>query len=109
MPNVSNSALPGAPDPHATQIIFMSIMTATRHFDFNEANKIVMEFQSKYGSLLPLLVCAASFGNSVLDAYAKTIEEEPEKVLQALALEQLQSRTGPSSTLNREQRRKGKQ
>ena len=106
MPNQSTSSMPSAPDPIQTQIVYMSIMTATRHADFGLANQIVNEFTGKYGTMLPLLVCAASFGNSILDTYAKAIGEEPEAVLQTLALEQLQKKPpGP----NRAQRRKGQQ
>jgi hypothetical protein len=106
MPNVSTGSLPGAPDPHATQIIYMSILTTVRNGDFSQANIIVNDFVSKYGTMLPLLVCAASFGNSILDAYAEVMEEEPEVILQGLALQQLQERVPENPTLNREQRRK---
>lgn len=89
MANTPNSEQMGSPDPIATQIIFMSIITAVRKEDFNSAQLITAEFGQNYGSILPLLVCGAAFANSLLESYAEVTEQSPDELLQELALQQM--------------------
>jgi hypothetical protein len=78
-----------------TQTTWMAIMTASSTGDYESANVLVNEFRLRYGDLLPLLICAASFSNSILDTYAEVIEEDPKVILQSLALNTLMKGEDP--------------
>jgi hypothetical protein len=75
----------------------MSILTSTAKADFDTASMLTREFEIRYGTVIPLLICAASFGNSLIDAYAETMGEEPETILQSLALDMLMKGENPNA------------
>lgn len=96
MANSANSIpIPGGPNPAQAQIIYMSILTAARDGDFNTAQSIVQEFESQYG-LIPLLICGVSFANSIVDAYAESLEQTPQQIMQKLAIDSLLKKENPS-------------
>lgn len=74
----------------------MAIMTCASTGDFENANVLVNEFRLRYGDLLPLLICAASMCNSILDTYASLIDEDPKVVLQSLAMDTLLKGENPN-------------
>lgn len=79
-----------------TQTTWMAILTAARNEDFETANMLVNEFRLRYGDLLPLIIVGGSVCNSILDAYANTLEETPQTVLQSLALDILMKGENPN-------------
>lgn len=71
-------------------------MTSARSGDFDTANVLLNEWKIRYGDFLPLIIVGCSIGNSILDAYATTLEETPETILQSLALDILMKGENPN-------------
>lgn len=86
------------PSLATTQTTWMSIMTSARNNDFGMANTLLNEFRLRYGDLLPIVIAGCSVSNSILDAYAKLLEEEPEDVLKSLALDMIMKADNPGAS-----------
>lgn len=87
-----------APSLATTQTTWMSILTSTAKQDFDTAQMLTREFEMRYGTVIPLLICAASFGNSLIDAYAETMDEDPQVILQSLAMSMLLKGENPDAS-----------
>lgn len=73
-------------------------MTSARNADYDTASTLLNEWKLRYGDFMPLVITGCSIANSLLDAYAKVMEEEPEIVLQSLALDMIMKGENPNAS-----------